>query len=50
MGPEGAVVRDDMRRIAAEKVSGFEHEAVSGAWVPAGEAPAQRAAPARDRI
>ena len=48
MGPGGAVVRDDMGRIAAEEVSGLEHQAAAGAWVPAGEAPAQRAAPARE--
>ena len=48
MGPGSATVRDDMRRIAAEKVSGFEHQAAAGAWVPAGDAPAQRAAPARE--
>ena len=48
MGPGGAVVRDDMGRIAAEKVSGLEHQAVAGAWVPAGDAPAQGAAPARE--
>ena len=28
-------------------VSGLQHQAVAGAWVPAGDAPAQRAAPAR---
>ena len=48
MGPGSAVVRDDMGRIAAEKVSGLQHQAVAWAWVPAGEAPAQRAAPARE--
>ena len=48
MRPGGAVVRDDMGRIAAEEVSGLEHQAVAGAWVPAGEAPAQGAAPARE--
>ena len=48
MGPRGAVVRDDMGRIPAEKVSGFEHQAVAGAWVLAGDAPAQGAAPARE--
>ena len=48
MGPGGAVVRDDMGRIAAEEVSGLQHQAAAGAWVPAGEAPAQRAAPARE--
>ena len=48
MGPGGAVVRDDMRRIAAKKVSGLQRQAAAGAWVPAGEAPAQRAAPARE--
>ena len=47
MGPGGAVVRDDMGRIAAKEVSGLQHQAVAGAWVPAGDAPAQRAAPAR---
>ena len=48
MGPGGAVVRDDMGRIAAEEVSGLQHQAVAGAWIPAGDAPAQRAAPARE--
>ena len=48
MGPGGAVVRDDMGHIAAKKVGGLEHQAVAGAWVPAGDAPAQRAAPARE--
>ena len=48
VGPGGAVVRDDMGRIAAEEVSGFQHEAVAGAWVLAGDSPAQRAAPARE--
>ena len=48
MGPGGAVVRDDMRRIAAEEVSGLQHQTVAGAWVPAGDAPAQCAAPARE--
>ena len=48
MGPGGAVVRDDMGRIAAEEVSGLQHQAVAGAWVLAGEAPAQCAAPARE--
>ena len=48
MGPGGAVVRDDMRCIAAKKVSGLEHEAAAGARILAGEAPAQRAAPARE--
>ena len=43
-----SVVRDDMRRIAAEEVSGLQHEAVAGPWVPAGDAPAQGAAPARE--
>ena len=47
MGPGGAVVRDDMGCIAAKEVSGLQHQAVAGAWVPAGDAPAQRAAPAR---
>ena len=37
-----------MGRIAAEEVSGLQHQAVAGAWVPAGEAPAQGAAPARE--
>ena len=46
--PGGAVVRDDMGRIAAEEVSGLQHQAVSGARILAGEAPAQRAAPARE--
>ena len=48
MGPGGAVVRDDMRRIAAKKVGGLQHQTVAGAWVLAGDAPAQRAAPARE--
>ena len=48
MRPGGAVVRDDMGRIAAEEVSGLEHQPVAGAWILAGEAPAQRAAPARE--
>ena len=48
MGPGGAVVRDDMGRIAAEEVSGLQHQAVAGAWVLAGDAPAQGAAPARE--
>ena len=48
MRPGGAVVRDDMGRIAAKKVSGLQHQAVAGAWVPAGETPAQGAAPARE--
>ena len=48
MRPWGAVVRDDMGRIAAEEVSGLEQQAVAWAWVPAGDAPAQRAAPARE--
>ena len=48
MGPGGAVVQDDMGRIAAEKVSGLQHQAVAWAWVLAGDAPAQRAAPARE--
>ena len=34
--------------IAAEEVSGLQHQAVAWAWVPAGEAPAQGAAPARE--
>ena len=37
-----------MGRIASEEVSGLEHEAVAGAWVSAGDSPAQRAAPARE--
>ena len=37
-----------MGRIAAEEVSGLQHQAVAWAWVPAGDAPAQRAAPARE--
>ena len=37
-----------MGRIAAEEVGGLLHQAVSGAWVPAGEAPTQGAAPARE--
>ena len=37
-----------MRRIAAEKVSGLEHEAVAGARILPGEAPAQGAASARE--
>ena len=48
MGPGGAVVRHDMRRIAAKEVNALKHQAVAGAWVPAGEAPAQGAAPARE--
>ena len=48
MGPGGAVVRDDMGHIAAKKVGGLERQAVAGAWVPAGETPAQGAAPARE--
>ena len=48
MRPGGAVVRDDMGRIAAKEVNRLEHQAVAWAWVPAGEAPAQRAAPARE--
>ena len=48
VGPGGAVVRDDMGRIAAEEVSGLQHQAVAGARIPAGDAPAQRAAPARE--
>ena len=48
MGPGGAVVRHDMGRIAAEKVSGLQHQAVAGAWILAGDAPAQGAAPARE--
>ena len=48
MGPGGAVVRDDMGRIVAKKVSGLQHQAEARAWVLAGEAPAQGAAPARE--
>ena len=48
MRPRGAVVRDDMGRIAAKKVNRLQHQAAAGAWVPAGDAPAQRAAPARE--
>ena len=48
MRPGGAVVRDDMGRIAAEKVNGLQHQAVAWAWVLAGDAPAQGAAPARE--
>ena len=48
MRPGGAVVRDDMGRIAAEEVSGLQHQAVAGAWILAGDAPAQCAAPARE--
>ena len=48
MRPGGAVVRDDMGRIAAEKVNRLQHQAAAGAWVPAGDAPAQGAAPARE--
>ena len=48
VGPGGAVVRDDMGRIAAEEVGGLQHQAAAGAWVPAGDAPAQGAAPARE--
>ena len=48
MGPGSGVVRYDMGRIAAEEVSGLQHQAVAWAWVPAGEAPAQHAAPARE--
>ena len=47
MRPGGAVVRGDMGRIAAEEVSGLQNQAVAWAWVPAGDAPAQCAAPAR---
>ena len=36
MGPGGAVVRDDMGRIAAEKVSGLQYQAVAGARISAG--------------
>ena len=48
MRPGGAVVRDDMGRIAAEEVNGLQHQAAARAWVPAGDAPAQGAAPARE--
>ena len=48
MGPGSAVVRDNMRRIAAKEMSGLQHQAVAWAWVPAGDAPAQRASPARE--
>ena len=48
MGPGGAVVRDDMGRIVAKEVSGLQHQAVAGAWVSAGDSPAQRAAAARE--
>ena len=48
MRPGSAVVQDDMGRIAAEEVSGLQHQAATGAWVPTGEAPAQGAAPARE--
>ena len=48
VGPGGAVVRDDMGRIAAEEVGGLQHQAAAGAWVLAGDAPAQGAAPARE--
>ena len=48
MGPGGAVVQDDMGRIAAEKVNRLQRQAVAWAWVPAGDPPAQRAAPARE--
>ena len=48
MRPGGAVVRDDMGRIAAEKVNRLQRQAVAWAWVLAGEAPAQGAAPARE--
>ena len=48
MRPGGAVVRDDMGRIAAEEVGGLQHQAAAGAWILAGDAPAQGAAPARD--
>ena len=37
-----------MGRIAAEEVGGLQHQAAAGAWVLTGEAPAQRAAPARE--
>ena len=37
-----------MGRVAAEKVSGLQHQAVAGAWILAGDAPAQGAAPARE--
>ena len=48
MGPGGAVVQDDMGRIAAEKVNGLQRQAVAWAWVLAGDAPAQGAASARE--
>ena len=48
MGPGSAVVRDDMGRIAAEKVNRLQRQAVAWAWVLAGDAPAQGAAPARE--
>ena len=48
MGPGGAVVQDDMGPIAAEEVNRLQRQAVAWAWVPAGDAPAQRAAPARE--
>ena len=48
MRPGSAVVQDDMGRIAAKKVSGLQHQTVAGARIPAGDAPAQRAAPARE--
>ena len=37
-----------MGRIAAEKVGGLQRQAVAWAWVLAGDAPAQGAAPARE--
>ena len=48
MGPGGAVVQDDMGRIAGEKVNRLQHQAVAWAWVLAGDAPVQGAAPARE--
>ena len=50
MRPGGAVVRDDIGRIAAEKVNRLQHQAAARAWVPAGDAPAQGCSPgARER-
>ena len=48
MGPGGAVVGDNIGRIAAEEVSGLKHQPVAGAWILGGEAPAQCAAPSRE--
>ena len=48
MGAGGAAVQYDMRRIAAEKVNRLQRQAVAWAWVLAGDAPAQGAAPARE--